>query len=73
MHVCICHLSKAAVVMLVVWAARYSGSLPCWGPVQQEQMEAAPLVGPPGQSVLKQPGRSSLLHLRRQKKGTFYC
>lgn len=34
-------------------------------------MEAAPLVGPPVQSALKQPGRSSLLHLRQQKEAHF--
>lgn len=69
--VCICYLSRAAAVMLVVWAARCSGLAPCWGPELQKQVEAAPLVGPPGQSALKQPGRSSLLHLRQQKAAHF--
>lgn len=68
----ICYLSRAAPVTLAVWAARCSGSVLCWGPELQEQVEAAPPVGPPGRSAQKQLGRSSSLHLGRLKKEAHY-
>lgn len=66
-----CYLSTAAAETLAVWAARCSGLALCWGLELQKQAKAAPLVGPPGQSALKQLGRSSSLHLRRRKEGHY--
>lgn len=66
--VCVCYLSRAALVTLAVWGAHCSGSALWWGPELQEQVEAAPLGGPPGQLAQEQLDRSSLLHLWRWKK-----